>query len=305
MKVVIYHDYPESLVNQLREKYTSFEFVVARNRKEMEKEIADAEILMSFKCDINILDLGKNLKWIQLLRAGADGVPFEEIKRRGIILTNGRGVHKIHMAEYAIASMIMLARNWASMFHNQVEGKWDRSPAQYEINGATVGILGLGSIGSEIAKRAKAFGMKVIGTRKKQEPVEYVDELYRPDQMNEIFKKSDYIINLLPSTEETRAMINADYFNLLRGSTVNEEDMIKALESGKIRGAVLDVFEKEPLAKDSPLWKLKNVILTPHICGESHGKYEEKALEVIEHNLKAYKENIADMINIVDPDKGY
>ena len=315
-KIVIYHNYPESLLDKLRQKYKNeFEFLVCRNRKEMEQEIENAEIYMGFKCDKDIINKGKNLKWVQLLRAGADAVPLEELKDRGIILTSGRGIHKIHMAEYAIASMIMLARSWHLMFRNQMEGKWDRSPFQYEINGETLGIIGIGSIGSEIAKRAKTVGMKGIGIRKKQEKVEYVDCLYTPCEMEEVFRQSDYIINLLPATEETKELIDAHYFDLLkenacfinigRGSTVNEEDLIKALDAGKLRGAVLDVFKDEPLPKDSSLWSLPNVVLTPHICGESHGKYEEKALEVIEQNIEAYMQDKSKMKNKIDLDKGY
>ncbi len=315
-KIVIYHNYPENLIDKLRKICKDkFEFVVCRNRSQMEQEIENAEVYIGFKCDMNIINRGKNLKWIQLLSAGVELVPFEEIKNRGIILTNGKGIHKIHMAEYAIASLIMCARSWHRMILNQAEGKWERSIPQYEIYGTTLGILGLGSIGSEIAKKASFFGMKVLATKNKNEAVEYVNQLYPPDQIEEIFKKSDYIINLLPATELTKGFINEKYFNILkegacfinigRGKTVNQLDLIKALESGKIRTAVLDVFENEPLPKESPLWTLSNVILTPHICGDSYGKYEEKALEIIQINMEAYIQDKSKMKNIVDFKMGY
>ena len=220
-----------------------------------------------------------------MLRVGLDGVPLTEIFKRGIILTNAHGIHKNMMAEYAIAAMINLSRNWHLVFKNQLKARWDRSVPQGEINGAIVGILGLGSIGKEIAKRAKFFGMKVLGTKSNPQPVADVDEVYGSEQMAEVFKQSDYIINLLPLTTETRGLIGQKYFKLMkptasfinigRGATVNEADLIKALKEKQFYTAVLDVFEEEPLPSDHPLWKLENVILTPHFSGSS-SKYLDK-----------------------------
>ena len=312
-KVLIYHKIHDKDINYLDAKYIDYTFIVSTNKTEMERNIEDAEVLVSFRCTREMLEKGKNLKWIQALSAGVDNFPLNEIERRGIVLTNGRGIHRIHMAEYALGAMIMLARNFHIMSRNQYEGKWERKVYQGGIDGETLSILGLGSIGREIAKRAKLMGMNVLGVKSSMSDVEYVDKVYLPDDMLDVFKISDYIINLLPSTQDTFKIIDKSYFNNMkqdacfisigRGSTVNEEEMIQALQDGKIRAAALDVFFTEPLPEDSPLWKMENVIITPHICGESD-RYIERALPIIENNLKAFKGE-GEFVNLIDFNKGY
>lgn len=312
-KVLIYHKVDEKDVDYLSNKYKNCNFIACTDKSEMEKQIVDADILITFKFDMEMLDRAKKVKWVQALSAGVDSYPLDEIKKRGIILTNGRGIHKIYMAEYAICVMIMLARNIHTMLLNKYEGKWDRKINQGEINGATLGILGLGSIGVEIAKKAKFMGMHVIGVKGSISDVEYVDKIYLPDDMAQVFKTSDYIINLLPSMQNTFKIIDKRYFDIMkedacfinmgRGNTVNEDDMIQALKNGKIRALASDVFFTEPLPEDSPLWKMENVIITPHLCGESN-KYMERALPIIENNIKAYMGE-GEFVNLVSFEKGY
>lgn len=217
------------------------------------------------------------------------------------------------MAEYAIGVLIMLARNFHVMFRNQSKKDWNRKVHQGEINNATLGIIGLGSIGSEIAKKASALGMHVIGAKGKITSVPFVEKVYSEEEMGEVFKQSDYIINLLPGTKDTENIIDKKYFDMMkegacfinmgRGSTVNDEDFIEALKSGKIRAAASDVFHQEPLPESSPLWDMENLIITPHICGESD-KYFDRALEIIEPNLLAF-EGKGEYVNLVDIDRGY
>ena len=244
-KVLIYHKIDKKDVDYLNKKYTDCNFIACTNKTEMEKQIEDTDILITFKFNMEMLERAKKVKWIQALSAGIDSYPLEEISERGIILTNGRGIHKIHMAEYAICVMIMLARNIHTMLQNKYEGKWDRKINQGEINGSTLGILGLGSIGMEIAKKAKLMGMHVIGVKGSISDVEYVDKIYLPDDMAQVFKTSDYIINLLPSIQNTFKIIDKRYFGIMkqdacfinmgRGNTVNEDDMIQDLKDGKIK----------------------------------------------------------------------
>lgn len=312
-KVLIYHKLEEKDVNYLKSKFSEDSFIACTNWREMEANIEDSDILVTFRFNMEMLEKAKNVKWIQALSAGVDHYPLDEIRKRGIILTNGRGIHRIHMAEYAIGTMIMLARNFHIMMKNQYLGKWDRKIYQGEIHGATVGILGLGSIGEEIAKKAKFMGMNVVGVKSSVSDIDYVDKVYSFSEMAEVFKISDYIINLLPSTQETQKIIDKNYFDIMkkdacfismgRGNTVNEEDMIQALESEKMRALASDVFFTEPLPEDSPLWKMGNVIITPHICGESD-KYIERALPIIENNIRAFKGE-GRFINVVNLDKGY
>lgn len=307
---------PEHLLYRLQSKYPELTFtVVQKDAQELYHYLADAEVLLSFQCNKAMVDGAAKLKWIQLLRAGLDGAPLQDIFKRGIILTSARGIHKYIMAEYAIAALINLSRNWHLVYKNQLAGKWDRSVPQGEINGATLGILGLGDIGKEIARKAKVFGMKVLAVKNRVEPVEGVDKIYGPIQMAEIFKESDYIINLLPLTSETEGLIDRKYFSLMkptacflnlgRGATVKEKDLVAALQAKQFHAAVLDVFAQEPLPADHPFWQLDNVILTPHFSGSS-SRYIEKVFDIIDHNLACYLANEAEkMQNLVQSERGY
>ena len=264
--------------------------------------------------DAEMIRIASKLKWIQALTAGVDFFPLNKIKEQNIILTCGRGIHKIYIAEYAIAAMINLARNYHLMFRNQLRGKWDRSIAQGEINDKVLGILGLGSIGQEIARKALILGMRVIGVKNNPQPLEWVDHVYGPADMEEVFKQSDYVINLLPDTITTRDLIDKKFFSLMkksacfinlgRGTTVNQADLIDALQTKMFRALVSDVYEEEPLPENNPLWQLENVILTPHIAGVS-SKYLERALSIIRHNLKVYVSHSGEMMNVVDLTRGY
>lgn len=317
-KIVIFrvplYNVPEDFIQHIIESYSEYEVFVSSEREEILCHLQDTEILFTFKLDQEMLDMAPNLKWVHSFSAGVDTMPLQEMKKRGILLNNVKGMHKTHMSEYAIAAMINLARNWHLMFRNQIKGIWDRNIPQGEIQGATVGILGLGAIGSEIAKKASILGMKVIGVDSTGESREYVEKVYKPDEIDIVFKESDYVINLLPSTPETKQKINRDYFNLMketacfihigRGITVNEEDLIDALQNRKIRGLVSDVYFVEPLPEDSPLWRLENVMMTPHICGDST-RYMEKAIEIVKQNLDVYMTTQGKMINLVDLDRGY
>ncbi len=314
-KVLINFDFPEKYVQVLKEKYDELDFVVSTDKKEIFEHLKDVEILLTFfKCSRDMLDAAPVLKWIQAISAGVDYMPLDEVARRHIILTNGRGIHSIHMSEFAIASMINMARNCHIMFRNQMRKKWDRSVPQGQINGSVLGIIGLGDIGKEIARKASFLGMHVIGVKRTPEPTEFVEKVYGSRDMGEVFEKSDYIINLLPYTAATERIIDRNYFDLMkesacfinigRGKTVNEADLIETLRNGRIRALVSDVYFEEPLPEDSPLWDLENAILTPHICGISP-RYMERAMAIIDHNLKVYVHNEGTMINLVDLGAGY
>jgi phosphoglycerate dehydrogenase-like enzyme len=315
-KLSLYFRPPEEFIDELRCISDEFSINVCTDRDELKSCLPDTEILITLFSwpDAGMIRLASKLRWIQALTAGVDFFPLNQIREQGIILTSGRGIHRIYIAEYAIAAMINLARNFHLVFRNQLKGKWDRSITQDEINGKTVGILGLGAIGREIAHKASVLGMNVIGVKNSPRPLEWVGHVYGPDEMAEVFEQSDFVINLLPETTTTRGLIDKKFFalmkksacfiNLGRGSTVNQADLIDALRTKKLRAMVSDVYEKEPLPADSPLWQMKNVILTPHVAGVSP-RYLERALKILRHNLKAYISHRGEMMNVVDLDKGY
>jgi phosphoglycerate dehydrogenase-like enzyme len=306
---------PAHHLARLRDSYPQLRIVQCTDHEEILQHLSKTEILITFLlCTPQMLAAASKLKWIQAISAGVDYLALDEIRRRGILLTNGRGIHRIHMAEFAIAAMINLARGFHIMFRNQMQKKWDRNVPQLEIYGATLGILGLGAIGAEIAKKAAAMGMHVIGVKRKPTPVAHVEEVFGPDNMYPVFQRSDFIINLLPYTPATHQLIDrrcfeqmkptACFINLGRGRTVNEADLIEALRGGKIKAMASDVYYEEPLPADSPLWDLENVILAPHICGVSP-RYNDRAMEIIDHNLAAYFAGRKGMVNVVDLEAGY
>ena len=315
-KLIVYFRAPEKFITQLNDISDKLTIVVCTKEDELKSHLPETVILITLfsGLDTKTIRLASRLKWIQALTAGVDFFPLDEIKRQEIILTNGRGIHKINIAEYAIAAMINLARNFHLMFTNQIRGKWDRSLPQDKIHGKIVGILGLGSIGQEIARKASMLGMHVIGVKYNPHPLEGVDNVYGPTEMAEVFKQSDYVINLLPHTPKTKGQIDKTFFammnksacfiNLGRGATVNQDDLINALRTKTIRALVSDVYEEEPLSEDNPLWKLDNVILTPHVAGVSP-VYLERAMEIIRHNLRVYISRSGEMMNVVDLTLGY
>ncbi|MGA8181903.1 MAG: D-2-hydroxyacid dehydrogenase [Desulfobacterales bacterium] len=314
-RALINFELPDPYFHQLQQNYPQLDWVRCTDSEKLPALLKETEILLTFfQCDRKTIDAAPQLKWIQAITAGVDYMDLSEIKRRGIVLTNGRGIHKIHMAEYAVAAMINLARGFHLLFRNQLQKKWERSVPQEEIHGATVGIIGLGAIGAEIAKKAAFMGMRVIGVKRTPGPVDHVEEVHTPDDMAAVFRRSDYIINLLPYTPETEKLIDRRYFdqmkptacfiNIGRGPTVNEDDLIEALRNKKIRAMVSDVYYSEPLPPESPLWDLDNVILTPHICGLSP-QYMSRAMQIITHNLDVYLSGQGEMINLVDMQAGY
>jgi D-2-hydroxyacid dehydrogenase (NADP+) len=314
-RVLINFELPDPYFHQLQQNHPQLDWVLCTDSEKLPSLLKETEILLTFlQCDRKMIDAAPQLKWIQAISAGVDYMDLDEIRRRGIVLTNGRGIHKIHMAEYAVAAMINLARGFHLMFLNQLQKKWERSVSQEEIHGATVGIIGLGAIGAEIAKKAAFMGMRVIGVKRTSGPVDHVEEVHAPDDMAAVFRRSDYIINLLPYTQETEMLIDQRFFdqmkptacfiNIGRGRTVNEGDLIEALRNKQIRAMVSDVYYTEPLPPESPLWDLDNVILTPHICGVSP-QYMARAMQIIAHNLNVYLSGQGEMINLVNMQAGY
>ncbi|HJO61849.1 MAG TPA: NAD(P)-dependent oxidoreductase, partial [Desulfobacterales bacterium] len=237
-KLIVYFRAPEKFITQLNDISDKLTIVVCTKEDELKSHLPETVILITLfsGLDTKTIRLASRLKWIQALTAGVDFFPLDEIKRQEIILTNGRGIHKINIAEYAIAAIINLARNFHLMFTNQIRGKWDRSLPQDKIHGKIVGILGLGSIGQEIARKASMLGMHVIGVKYNPHPLEGVNNVYGPTEMAEVFKQSDYVINLLPHTPKTKGQIDKTFFammnksacfiNLGRGATVNQDDLI-------------------------------------------------------------------------------
>ena len=224
------------------------------------------------------------LRFIQLTSAGYDRVPMEYVKANGIQIYNARGVYSIPMAEAAVAGVLDLYRKMYVFRENQKRHIWEKQRDLLEISEKTVGIFGFGSVGTECAKRFEAFGARVAG----------VNSSCAPDKADILLRESDIVICALPLTESTRHYFDAErislmkptavFVNLSRGGTVDTAALAHALTEGRIYGAVLDVFEEEPLGTESPLWDMENVIITPHnsFVGDRN---EERLWGVIKDNL--------------------
>jgi phosphoglycerate dehydrogenase-like enzyme len=244
------------------------------------------------------LDNCKNLKWIQLPSSGFEKVDLEIIRERGIILTNARGVYSIPMAEDAFCKILMLARNSMGYLSNQDAKNWNAISGTVELNGKNIGILGVGSVAREVAIRAKAFNMRVLGYGRQDSEDKSFDKIFTgAEGLRGLCLESDFIVSAIPLSNETRNMIDEELIsimkknvvlvNISRGGVINEEALIKALQQGKIAGAALDVFANEPLSKDSELWKLPNVIITPHQAGAGD-RSSERMKKIFLENLRAY-----------------
>ncbi|WP_025028886.1 D-2-hydroxyacid dehydrogenase [Caldalkalibacillus mannanilyticus] len=303
--------------HRIKELYPDHEYFFYDKLSTVEREVlAKTEILLTYGEDLTgaIIDQMPRLKWIQVLSAGLELMPFESLLKRDILVTNARGIHRIPMAEYTMGMILQMTRKSIELFQFQKQGVWDRSLRVDEVYGKTLGIVGAGAIGSEIAKRAKVFGMKVIGLRreKKQESSDF-DEMVTFEERETLFRQSDFVVVLFPATPETIYCIgekelsqmkpSAYLMNIARGKIVQEGALLKALQEKRIAGAILDVFEQEPLPADHPFWQLDNVILTPHLSGRSP-YYMQRALDIFIENLAHYP-NASNMMNPIDLRKGY
>ena len=266
--------------------------------------------------DSAMLEELPRLSWVQILSAGADKLPLEDLHRRGIRLTNAKGVHQIQMSEFALLQMLQWTRRADLHFSNQLDKRWGRRVPSGELHGQTVGILGTGSIGQAIAAKAQAFGMRTLGYNTSGRPELHFDGVFQgADGLLTVLGESDYVVVIVPSTPETQGLIgqeqlhamkpSACLINLARGTVVSEPELIAALQNGIIAGAALDVFEEEPLPPESPLWELPNVLITPHVAGASP-HYNERAAGIVRENLRRLAEDPdGPLHNEVDLSQGY
>lgn len=236
-----------------------------------------------------------SLKFIQLTSAGLDRVPMEYIKEKGIKIYNAKGVYSIPMAEFSVCGVLDLYKQSSFFRENQKEHTWEKHRALLELSGKTVAIIGFGSVGTECAKRFKAFDTTILAVDIVKPESSHFDEFFLLENIKNALSKADIIILTLPLTEKTKGMFdentlsyikdNSVLVNISRGAIVDENALVSALKCGKLMGAVLDVFCEEPLCQGSPLWDMENVIITPHnsFVGERNSA---RLLDVIKENLK-------------------
>ena len=284
-------------------------------KEKLDAILAEADVIYGLIPPRDLLARAPRLKWIQVTSAGVDRHRDTELWRSRITLTNVSGIHATPIGEFILQFMLMFAKGAPRGFQMKQKREWQRYPSTV-LRGKTLGIIGLGHIGREAARLAKAFGMKVIATRrsaKKAGTARHVDRLLPAGEMPSLLKESDFVAVCTPFTPETRHLIGekelkmmkptAYIINIARGGIIDEAALVKALDEKRIAGAGLDVTEREPLPTESRLWDFPNVILSPHVSGGQED-YMTRATELFCDNLRRYLAG-KKLRNVIDRKKGY
>jgi phosphoglycerate dehydrogenase-like enzyme len=282
---------------------------------ELDSLLREAEVIYGLRLPENILERAPRLKWVQTSSAGVDTLVGTKLWQSDVILTSTSGIHASPMREHVLGMMLMFVKHAHVYFGNKQDRIWKQHIPD-QLSGKTLGVVGLGRIGEAIARAAKAFDMRVVATRRhvtKHGTFSAVDTLYPADKLLEMLGKSDFVVVTVALTEETRKLIGerelramkstAYIINIARGSVIDEAALTKALKEKWIAGAGLDVFEKEPLPKESELWALPSVIITPHVAGLMPD-YNARAMDVFCENLRRYLAG-QPLMNVIDRTRGY
>jgi phosphoglycerate dehydrogenase-like enzyme len=281
------------------------------------REIAAADATIGV-CTPEVLAQAKHLEWIQWPGAGVEGcVQQRLVRERRPLITNTQRTAAASMAEHVLALMLALSRHLPYFMHEQQQqhwAKWDETPPLSDLEGKTLLVVGLGGIGTEVASRAHALGMRIIATRASGHTgPEYVSYVGLPDELLRLTPKADFVVNCTPLTPQTTAIFNKDFFAAMkrsayfisvgRGRSTVTADLVAALAAGRIAGAGLDVVDPEPLPADSPLWGAPHLIVTPHVSADTHATRELRAL-LLRENLRRFVAG-EPMLAVVDIERGY
>jgi len=292
--------------------------IVAINDQNVMSEIADADAYVgSIKPEE--VRAGKKLKWVAIMSAGVENVLFKsgsnDLRDSNIVLTNNKVVQGPEIADHALAMLLMLSRR---LYHYEAlkqKAEWERRPFEgIELRGKTAVVIGVGGIGTQIAIRANAFGMKVIGVDPEDKPfMPFLEKVVKPDQLDDVIPQADVVFISAPHTEKSHKMMGMREFELMkknsyfiavsRGGIYEMPGLVKALDSHQLAGAGVDVTDPEPLPKDHALWQFDNVIVTPHIAGRSD-QDNARMMGTIKDNIARFVDG-RPLINVVDKQKGY
>jgi phosphoglycerate dehydrogenase-like enzyme len=290
---------------QLHERFSALDTGIGsfavRDLESLEDRVGGAHVLVISGLWRNgLLDRTSQLRFIQAIGAGTDQFPLEELKKRGIRLASARGVNYRAVAEHAMALILALSRRLPEARDNQAKRVWrgmigDLSRREDELGGKTLLVIGLGQIGGRLAQLAKAFDMRVVGLRR--DPAAgrgAADSVHAMDEFKSLLPEADFVALTCPLTKETEKLVDAEGFarmkssaylvNVARGRVVDEAALVEALAARRIAGAGIDVTVEEPLAPNSPLWGMEDVLLTPHTAGETR-RYEDNLIEILRDNL--------------------
>jgi len=280
---------------------------------------AQADVILSWFAPRDLLEqvwaMAPRVRWVHSASAGVENVLFPALVESGVPVTNSRGLYSDSLGEFALGAILFFAKDLGRMVRSQQAGVWDPFDVEL-IQGRWLGIVGYGDIGRAVAARAKPFGMRIAALRRRPElsardPL--VERLFGPGERRELLELADYVVVSLPLTAQTRGLIgeaelaamkpSAVLINVGRGPVIHEDALVGALESGRIRGAALDVFEREPLPAGHPFYAMDNVLLSPH-CADHFSGWKRRAMELFLENFERFRRGIA-LRNLVDKRQGY
>lgn len=286
---------------------------------QLDEHIHEADILLGGRLSEEQLAKAAKLRWIHVPWAGVNSLlALEPIRSSNLLISNSSGVMSDAVADQAMGCIIMLARDLPAQIRAQQRKEWleypVESPKRLRLRGMTLGLLGYGAIGQALAERARGFGMRVIAMRRNTASTPAgLERIFSPEELPELLAISDFVVVTLPLSNDTRGLIGraelramkptARLINVARGAVIREDDLIDALREGDIAGAALDVFEKEPLPENSPLWDMDTVIITPHSSGGYQG-FWDTTVDLFLDNLERFLRG-APLRNQVEPGRGY
>lgn len=310
VQILVMHFDAEDYRARLTRRFPAVQFHCVHHAEEAEAIVADVDVIMGLGHHIPPAMIAKanKLKWVQALTTGTETLTAPGVLPPHVILTSTRGVHGPQMTELAFMNMIALARDFRRMQRNQAEAKWEQW-GQPILEDKTIVIVGLGLLAEHLAERCKLFGMHVVGVSDGRTKGPHFDEVHPRKALAELAARADFLLLLVPYSPATHHLISREVLsamkpsafliNLARGGVLDEAALIEALQAGRIAGAACDVFAKQPLPPDSPLWRMPNVIVTPNIGGRSD-KFVAQTLQVIEPNIEAFLAGrLQDMRNVI------
>lgn len=317
-KIVVFADSTDR-VEWLAEVAPGVELVAVASPDAILPEIADAQVFVGF-CMLSAIKAGTELNWVQTMSAGVGRCTADNtLKDRGILLTNAQRLYGPAMSEHTIALLLALNRRFDQFIKQQAQESWARSvehgdSGTWELPGRTMLVVGLGGIGTEVARKAHALGMRVIATRNsRREGPEFVEYVGLADELMKLVPQADVVVNVTPLTPATTGLFDAAFFkamkptayfiNIGRGRSVVTDDLVAALEQGELAGAGLDVTDPEPLPAGHALWSMPRVIITPHVSARSN-KSRDRMWTLVKENLRRYVAG-EPMLSVVDLERGY
>jgi len=310
----------EAQLAMLRRQLADVRIIVGNSAEVFEGAAADASVLFNWSGSLALIKevfaMCPNLLWVHSRSVGLERTLFPELKESAVPLTNGAGVFSASLGEFALAAILYFAKDFRRMIRNQMACVWEAFDVSWA-SGKTVGIIGYGDIGRAVAARVRPLGLKVLAVRhhvstsRGADPL--VEQTYAPEQRLEMLSRCDFVVVAAPLTSETRGMIGEAEFaamkptavviNVGRGPIINEEAMVRALSSGRVAGAALDVFDHEPLPAGHPFYKLENVLLSPH-CADHTPDWLDNAMKFFIDQYERFRKR-EPLLNVVDKKLGY